>query len=81
MSQVFFEFFIHAARNVVLPVLGPQCIITTSLVVVPEEGSEGMGMSALKRLVYCVVLFRSLRSDLEVARAASAGGLGDDLRV
>ena len=81
MSQVFFEFVLHAARNVVLPVLGVQCIITTSLLVVPEDGSEGMGVAALKRSVYCVVLFHCLRSDPQVARAASAGGLGGHLRL
>lgn len=55
----------HAFRNVVLPVLGPQCIITTgrsncnASVIVDREG---MGVAMSNRSSYCVDRFHFLAS-------------------
>jgi len=66
LENVFSKLNLHAFRDAVLPVLGPQCIITTGrrrwlLVVVGDEyGREGMGVANSKRSVYCVVRFHCL---------------------
>ena len=71
IPQVASKFFLHAFRNVVLPVFGPQCIITmgrcwNSNVVGEATGRDGMDVATSKSCSYCVVRFHCLASAPQV---------------
>lgn len=72
MPHVSWRLNLHAFRNVVLPVLGPQCIITAGrrrgllllfeaiLIILPSFGSLDIGVAKSHRSVYCAVRFHDL---------------------